>query len=345
MADADDKRNALVDEMPRDSRGFWQPERGTAPPSPLFNWPPNPVAVLKWLFGIPGYLFPWNLFYMGLATVTWLYFQPALSRCAEFRADWILQMFVRNQVMLVLIAGGWHLWLWSRKAQGMNFKYTTDWMATGNRKFLWGNQLRDNIFWSCISGGTIWTAYEVLMMWAYANGKLPYVDPRESPVYFVFLLCCIQMWRLFHFYWSHRITHWPPLYKAAHYLHHKNVNIGPWSGLSMHPIEHVIYFSCILIHWIVPSHPIHMLMNAQHAALTPAQGHVGFEKVVVKGVSGVPAASYFHQMHHRYFECNYGESDFPFDKWFGTFHDGSPEAHAVMREKRKVSHQVLVGKD
>ena len=88
-----------------------------------------------------------------------------------------------------------------------------------------------------------------------------------------------------------------------------------------------------------------MLMNAQHAALTPAQGHVGFEKVVVKGVSGVPAASYFHQMHHRYFECNYGESDFPFDKWFGTFHDGSPEAHAVMREKRKVSHQVLVGKD
>ena len=166
--------------MPRDSRGFWQPERGTAPPSPLFNWPPNPVAVLKWLFGIPGYLFPWNLFYMGLATVIWLYFQPALSRCAEFRADWILQMFVRNQVMLVLIAGGWHLWLWSRKAQGMNFKYTTDWMATGNRKFLWGNQLRDNIFWSCISGGTIWTAYEVLMMWAYVNGKLPYVDPRES---------------------------------------------------------------------------------------------------------------------------------------------------------------------
>ena len=116
MADADNKRNALVDDMPRDSRGFWQPERGTAPPSPLFTWPPNPVAVLKWLFGIPGYLFPWNLFYMALATVTWLYFQPALSRCAEFRADWILQMFVRNQVMLVLIAGGWHLWLWSRKA-------------------------------------------------------------------------------------------------------------------------------------------------------------------------------------------------------------------------------------
>ena len=33
MADAEKKKNALVDEMPRDSRGFWQPERGTAPPS------------------------------------------------------------------------------------------------------------------------------------------------------------------------------------------------------------------------------------------------------------------------------------------------------------------------
>jgi hypothetical protein len=43
----------------------------------------------------------------------------------------------------------------------------------------------------------------------------------------------------------------------------------------MHPIEHLLYFSCTLIHWVVPSHPVHRLMNAQHAVFTPAQGHVG----------------------------------------------------------------------
>ncbi len=50
-------------------------------------------------------------------------------------------------------------------------------MATGKRKFLWGSQLRDNVFWSCASGCTVWTAYEVLMTWAYANGLLPYGEP------------------------------------------------------------------------------------------------------------------------------------------------------------------------
>ena len=332
----------LVDGMPRDEAGFWQPEGGAAPPNPLFSWPPRPWDALKWLY---NYLFPWNLIYMGIATVTWLYWQPALSRCAEFRPDWILEMFIRNELLLIGIVSAWHLRFWSLKRQGLKYKYTPDWMAVGNRKFMWGNQLRDNVFWSCVSGGIIWTAYEVLIMWAYANEMVPYVDPRAEPIYFVTILCGIQMWRLFHFYWAHRITHWPPLYRAAHYLHHKNINIGPWSGLSMHPIEHIIYFSSILIHWIVPSHPIHMLMNAQHAAFTPAQGHVGFDKLLLKGDRGISAASYFHQLHHRYFECNYGEVDFPFDKWFGTHHDGTQEAHAEMKAKRKAAHNIEVDKD
>jgi sterol desaturase/sphingolipid hydroxylase (fatty acid hydroxylase superfamily) len=232
------------------------------------------------------------------------------------------------------------VWFYRFKAQGTRYKYTSEWLATSGRKFHFGTQLRDNVFWSCVSGGTIWTAYEAVSMWAYANKIIPYLDWRTHPVYFVLLLCGIQFWRLFHFYWVHRISHWKPLYKSAHYLHHKNINIGPWSGLAMHPIEHILYFSCILIHWVVPSHPIHMLFNAQHAALTPAQGHVGFDKVEIKGTAKVPAASFFHQLHHRYFECNYGENDFPFDYWFGTFHDGSPESHTNMREKRKQVHQI-----
>ena len=81
------------------------------------------------------------------------------------------------------------------------------------------------------------------MLWGYANKLFPYVDPRQQPVYFVAILCLIPLWRVFHFYWIHRLLHVKPLYKAAHYLHHKNINIGPWSGLSMHPIEHLLYFT------------------------------------------------------------------------------------------------------
>jgi sterol desaturase/sphingolipid hydroxylase (fatty acid hydroxylase superfamily) len=46
--------------------------------------------------------------------------------------------------------------------------------------------------------------------------------------------------------------------------------------------------------------------------------------------------SFFHYLHHRYFECNYGNPTLPFDRWFGTFHDGSEAAHAAMRRKRRM---------
>jgi sterol desaturase/sphingolipid hydroxylase (fatty acid hydroxylase superfamily) len=52
------------------------------------------------------------------------------------------------------------------------------------------------------------------------------------------------------FYFAHRLLHWPPLYELAHKLHHRNTNPGPWSGLSMHPIEHVIYFSTIALFFL-----------------------------------------------------------------------------------------------
>ncbi len=96
---------------------------------------------------------------------------------------------------------------------------------------------------------------------------MPYVGWREHPVYFVVWLSLIPFWREFHFYWVHRFIHWKP-YDISHYLHHKNTNPGPWSGMAMHPIEHLLYFSVVLIHFIVPSHPIHFLFNSQHTALT-----------------------------------------------------------------------------
>lgn len=37
------------------------------------------------------------------------------------------------------------------------------------------------------------------------------------------------------------------------------------------------------------------------------------------------------QLHHRYFDCNYGDDAMPWDNWFGSFHDGTSEATARMR--------------
>ena len=58
-----------------------------------------------------------------------------------------------------------------------------------------------------------------------------YYDFFAHPVYSVAWLLAVPIWREFHFYWVHRFSHIKPVYKAVHYLHHKNSNPGPWSGL------------------------------------------------------------------------------------------------------------------
>ncbi|MEO1043772.1 MAG: sterol desaturase family protein, partial [Pseudomonadota bacterium] len=49
----------------------------------------------------------------------------------------------------------------------------------------------------------------------------------------------------------------------------------------------------------------------------------------------VDAHAYGHYLHHKYFEVNYGDGLVPFDKLFGTYHDGSEEADAQMRARLK----------
>ena len=169
MANASAERDGLADGMPRDERGYWMPDKDIGVPNPVFSWPPKPREALKW---VKEYIWPVNLMYMIVASVTWLYLTPELSRMTEFRAGWILEVFARNQIMLIALATFLHLRLWTHKAQGFKYKWSPNWMSK-SRKFLWSDQVRDNVFWSVVSGGTIWTGFEVLMLWAYANGHHP----------------------------------------------------------------------------------------------------------------------------------------------------------------------------
>mgnify|MGYP006129860875 FL=1 len=321
----------------RDSRGEWSP--GLVTSAPLYHWPPRPLEILKWLLGYPGYFFPWIGFFMLLPIVTWFFLTPELTRMKTLELDWIAAVYLRNLVLLVLIAGGFHLRLYVQKAQDIRYKFNRSWLLEDHPGFLFGNQTWDNIFWSTVSGCGFWTAYEVLTYWAYANQVIPFLEWESQPVYFVLLYLAVHPIREVHFYFTHRILHWKPLYKSAHYLHHKNVNIGPWSGLAMHPVEHLLYFTGVLLHWIVLSHPLHAIFHLQHAAFTAPWGHTGFEKIEVTENTCIPKASdYFHYLHHRYFECNYGGTAIPLDQWFGSFHDGSEEANEAIRKRRRSMH-------
>ncbi|MFK7856566.1 MAG: sterol desaturase family protein, partial [Granulosicoccus sp.] len=128
----------------------------------------------------------------------------------------------------------------------------------------------------------------------------------------------------------------PARFKSVHHVHHRNVSVGPWSGLSMHPVEHIFYFSGILIHCVLPSHPLHVIFHMFSLSLGALLSHAGFEKVLLKDNEVIKAGSFHHQLHHRYFECNYGSEEVPLDRWFGSFHDGTAAATKRIRARKKL---------
>ena len=314
-----------------DARGYWHPKEPIRYPD-VFIWPPKLAGLLSWL---PRYVFPWGVAYGVLAVLVWTFLTPSVERLQTLSLDWILLVALRNAGLLVLIVGGQHYWLYVRRAQGTTFKFNRTWPDTPNPAFTFGTQLKDNLFWTFASGLPIWTAWECLTLWAYANGWIAGLDMAENPIWFAVLWFFLPLLHEFHFYWVHRLIHWPPLYSRIHKVHHRNINPGPWSGISMHPGEHLLYFSGILYYWILPAHPLHFMHHSLLVGLSPAQGHTGFDRVVAGEEKALHLPYYAHYLHHRLFEVNYADGTIPLDKWFGSFHDGSPEADAALKARRR----------
>ncbi len=305
--------------------------------APYFDWPPRPLAVLRSFFG-RGFLISQNSLWMGLAFLTWFYLAPPVADWATFEAGWITHMFVLNLGLIGFTAGALHLYLRTYKRQGTKRKFDFREIREHDPRFFTNNQVRDNIFYTCVSGVTIWTAFQVIVMWAYANQLAPWLHFADHPVWFVAMFLLLPFWGSFHFYATHRLLHWPPLYKLAHSVHHRNVDPNPWSGLSMHPVEHVLYLSFVFIHLIVATHPIHMFYLAYTKLLSAVTSHSGYEDLLVGDRRTIEFGEFFHHIHHRYFDCNYGTLMMPWDRWFGSFHDGTSEAtdrvRALQRGRR-----------
>lgn len=302
--------------------------------NPLFAWPPRPRAVLRW------YSAYWlaassTTFGLILAIAAYLLFLPPLEEMTTLAPGWIVTVWLLNLVPHCLTAGGLHIWLYRLRGQGKKTKFDPRDMATDNGAYTFRSQVRDNMFWTIASGITVWTAAQVLIFWAMANGVAPSFLFPDNPVWFVAFFFVIPIWSSFHFYWIHRAMHWPPLFRLAHALHHRNVNVGPWSGISMHPVEHLLFNTNFLIHLIVPSHPVHVLFHGYMQSLHPVFSHSGFDKLVVADKERADMGVFFHQLHHRYFECNYGTVEMPWDRWFGSFHDGSDEGTRTTRARKK----------
>ena len=270
-----------------------------------------------------------------LAIAAWAWFTPSLERARDFHVDWILEIGLRNLVIVLTVAGGLHLLLYTFKTQGDDEHYDARPLINNSKLFHFNNQVWDNMFWTLAGSVPIGTLWESVLLWSYANGYSTMITFSENPIWFIGLLLIIPIWSGFHFYWYHRLGHVEPLYKWFHSWHHKNVNTGPWSGHAMHPVEHLFLYSDAVIYFFIASHPIHVIFNAMLHTVGGPTSHCGFHRVRLTRFLKIELGDFMHQLHHRFCDCNYGSYETPWDKVFGSFHDGTDAGDDHIKNRRK----------
>lgn len=319
----------------RNKRGDWAPA-DRIEIAPVFVLPPQPFAFLKWL---PHYFLPWNLLFAASAVTYWYFVVPETEALKTLHWSWILRLFAINCLAVFLFYGAFELRLYILRRQGNRFKYNGKFPGdASNPAFLFNSQNLDGIIRTFASGVPIWTVIEVGLLHASANGWGPWVSLAEHPWYLFCLALVIPLFHEAHFFAIHRLIHWGPLYRWIHSVHHNSVNPSPWSSLSMHPVEQLLYFSSALIHLIIPSNPILAIYQLHYSGFGAVVGHLGFDKIELGEEAAIDSHAYTHYLHHKFFEVNYGDGLVPFDKWFGTWHDGTADGDARMQvryERRK----------
>jgi sterol desaturase/sphingolipid hydroxylase (fatty acid hydroxylase superfamily) len=271
---------------------------------------------------------------MALGLGFWLYLTPSRETLQTFDWHWIVFIWLRNTALVFVVFGLLELQLYLRRGQGNRFKFNALFPADKpSDVFMFKSQNIDNMIRCFGTGVPIWSAYEVFMLHAWANGWGPWTTFGAHPVALVVLGLLIPLIHEAHFYCIHRLIHVPVLYRWVHSVHHNSVNPSPWSSLSMHPVEHLLYWSDILVHLVFPSHPLLVLYHLQVTGTGAVVGHIGFDKIETSNESGFDAHAFAHYLHHKYFEVNYADGTVPFDRWFGTWHDGTKQGEALMEAR------------
>jgi ring-1,2-phenylacetyl-CoA epoxidase subunit PaaE len=174
------------------------------------------------------------------------------------------------------------------------------------------SQIKSEIFATLISfiGSTL---FMLLLLSLKDNGLAKfYADAGKFGVWYealtvLTLLLVSDTW----FYWSHRAMHHPSIYKYVHALHHKSLDVNPYTSISFHVIEAVW-----LTVWLLP---LVLVMPISMTALGVVQvlgmfnnlkSHLGYE-LFPNFFSQTPPFNMLvtatnHSLHHTQYNGNYG---------------------------------------
>lgn len=128
-----------------------------------------------------------------------------------------------------------------------------------------------------------------------------------------------------YFYWTHRLMHWRPLFKAFHLDHHRSVQPSPLAAYSFSFLETFVEAGIFpLLIFTLPMHPLAIFAWMMFMMLKNVLGHTAYE-VYPRGFAtnrwlNWNTTTSHHELHHRYFKGNYALYFSWWDRWMGTEH-------------------------
>ena len=315
----------------RNKRGDWAPKE---PLQIASSWA-KPFNLMKFLRFIPEYLFPWNAFHMATALLYWFYVVPPVETLQTLAWSWALWLYAVNAAAIFVMYGSVELFWYVKRKQGTRFKYNGKFPADQPSDVFWfKSQNIDNFLRSFFISIPLWTLVEVIFLYAFAKGYVPWLTWSDNPWYLAALVLLCPVIHEVHFFCIHRLIHTDFLYKWVHSVHHNSVNPSPWSSMSMHPVEGLMYFAVALWVLVLPAHPLIAIHLFTIPAFGAIVGHIGFDRIELPAGASTQPHSYAHYLHHKHFEVNYCDNgSVPLDTWFGSWHDGSAEGERRMQER------------
>lgn len=135
---------------------------------------------------------------------------------------------------------------------------------------------------------------------------------------FLFLLLIDDTW----FYWCHRLLHHPKLFKYVHLVHHKSIDVNPFTSLSFHWVEpFLLSFWIFPVAFLLPTYAPVLGFVQIWGLLDNIKSHLGYEFYPAnfnKTWLRFLTSSTHHNMHHSKFKGNYGVHFRIWDKLLGT---------------------------
>jgi lathosterol oxidase len=152
-----------------------------------------------------------------------------------------------------------------------------------------------------ISGALAWYVYRGGYTTLYFDFRRHGLLAAVSSPAFVFALVDAAT------YYAHRAFHWKPLFSSIHKWHHRYTSTTPFVVAAMHPAEFLVYQTILVLPmFLIPIHYVSYL------AIVLVIYYLG-----IFNHSGIKSAR-FHDDHHQYSHCNFGQSSRLLDWLHGT---------------------------